>query len=198
MLVVVMDLRGGRCHERQIRQVSTVSLARFGELLGVPAILRISTSLVAAACHKRIRSLFIVRLTTASSELCSNLMERRRSNDAHAAAPTEVCVSAWTPVALAGTTRVWASLLDSGRLRSISCSVPSSSSSSAAGSTAGLRIGVRAFWGARGGAGALLPHGSFRRGRVGSGFDCGIASSSASGAGAPGRHRRAPLLGLQE
>ena len=144
ILVVVMDLGGGLCHARQIRQVSTMSLTRFNALLGAPAILKISTSLAAAACQKRMWSLLNVRLTTASSELCSNLMERLRSNDVHSAGPTVVCVWASTPGALAGTTPVWASPLGSGCRRSIGCSTASASSSSAAGSTAGFRIGVRA------------------------------------------------------
>ena len=198
ILVVVMDFGGGRCHARQIRHVSTMSFTRANALRGAPAKRKISTSLDAAACQNRMWSLRNVRLTTASSSLCSSRIERRKSNDVHSAEPTGVCVSASTPLGRAGTDRVGSSAASGGlssRRLSILSSVASSSSSSGGGSTAGFLMGVRAPWGARGSAGAVLGHGSVLLGFGGAAFGKGIVSSSASGAGAPGRNRSGASAG---
>ena len=144
MRTVVIGFGDGRCHIRHIRQVPTMPLTCIRALRGAPANRRISNNLSADACQERMCKRRRVCFTTPSSGLWSSLSERRRSNDVHSAGPTEVCVTATTPGALAGATRVWASPLGSGCLRSIGCSVASASSSSTAGSMAGFRIGVRA------------------------------------------------------
>ena len=195
---MVNDFGAGFAHILQILQVSTISFTSLRACWGAPATLRISISLALAACQNRMWRRLSVRRTTVSLVECSSFRALRRSYDVHSAVPASAWVPASTPLGLGPLAGAEAPLVgpepygSGGGGTTAASLLPSATYSSASpacasASTAALRVGGCAPRGALG-AGTGCDHAGGRLatgGPIGTGSS--ITSSTASGAGAPGR-----------